>query len=96
MQVVFIGADARIAVMAAQSCHMAWPASTLGVATTATAGLQLVEQGAPDLVLLHPDFSDLSLSAAITWLRRFSKIPVLVLSQSGDLTSGHDFGQRVD
>jgi hypothetical protein len=74
MQVVFIGADARIAVMAAQSCRMAWPASKLSVATTATEGLTLVEHGAPDLVLLHPDFSDLSLSAAITWLRRFSNI----------------------
>jgi DNA-binding response OmpR family regulator len=84
MQVVFIGADARIAVMAAQSCRMAWPASKLSVATTATEGLTLVEHGAPDLVLLHPDFSDLSLSAAITWLRRFSNIPVLVLGQSED------------
>ena len=84
MQVVFIGADARIAVMADQSCHMAWPASTLHVATTATEGLKLGEQVAPDLVLLHPDFSDLSLSAAITGLRRFSNIAVLVLGQSGD------------
>jgi two-component system, OmpR family, alkaline phosphatase synthesis response regulator PhoP len=84
MRVVFIGADARIAVLAAQSCAMAWPASKLSVATTATDGLKLVEHGAPDLVLLHPDFSDLSLSAAITWLRRFSNIPLLVLGQSGD------------
>ena len=84
MQVVFIGADARIAVMSAQSCGMAWPASTLSVTTTATDGLKLVEQVAPDLVLLHPDFSDMSLSAAITGLRRFSNIPVLVLGQSGD------------
>jgi DNA-binding response OmpR family regulator len=84
MQVVFIGADVQIAVIAAQSCRMAWPASTLHVATTATAGLKLVEQEAPDLLILHPDFSDLSLSASITWLRRFSNIPLLVLGQSGD------------
>jgi DNA-binding response OmpR family regulator len=84
MKYVFIGASPRIAEMAVQSCRMGWPDVTPRAATTAADGLELVEQVAPDVVLLYPDFSDLSLCEAVMGLRRYSKVPLLVLGRQRD------------
>jgi len=43
-----------------------------------------VEQEWPTIVLMRPDFSDISLSAAIEDLRSFSDVPLLVLGNQGD------------
>jgi hypothetical protein len=72
VKVVFIGQDRRIADLVARSCRLGWPEVTPLTATMMVEGLRLVEQEAPDVVILHPGFSDLSLSEAITKLRRFS------------------------
>ncbi len=84
MKLVFIGSDPRTIEIATLSVRLRWPDVALLVAATATDGMELVEQEAPDLVLLHPDFSDMSLSEALQTLRRFSNIPVLVLGCQGD------------
>lgn len=84
MKVVFIGADPRIADIAAQSCRMGWPEVTPLTATTAAEGLGLVEQVSPDIVLLHPDFPDMPLEDALLEIRRFSNVPIMVLSQQED------------
>ena len=83
MKVVFIGVDPQTAEMALLSLRLRWPDATPLVATTAAAGLELVEQVLPDVVLLHPSFSDLSLSKAIKELRGFSDVPLLVLGHQG-------------
>lgn len=84
MKVVFIGANPRKAEIAALSIRLRWPNVTPLVAITAAEGLALVEQVLPDIVLLHPDFSDMALSDALTALRRISQVPIMVLSQQGD------------
>jgi two-component system KDP operon response regulator KdpE len=84
MKVVFVGADRRTFDMATLSIRLRWPDVMPLVATTAEQGLQLVEELSPELVILHPDFSDKSLSEAIRELRCFSNVPLLVLSQEGD------------
>ena len=56
----------------------------MAYAATATEGLELVERDWPDMVLLHPDSSDLSLTRAIHDLRDFSNVPLLVLGHQGD------------
>jgi DNA-binding response OmpR family regulator len=43
-----------------------------------------VERESPDVVLLHPDFNDLTLAKAIQELRRFTNVPLLVLGREGD------------
>ncbi len=48
--------------------------------------MELVEQESPDVVLLHPTFSDMSLAEAVQELRRFSNAPLLVLSHQGSET----------
>jgi len=84
MKVVFIGHDSRTADIASLSIRLRWPDATLFYATSATEGLELVEHNWPDMVLLHPDFADITLTTAIHDLRGFSNVPLLVLSHQGD------------
>lgn len=84
MKAVFIGSDTRVAEVATLSVRLRWPDAIVTVATTAAAGLEAVEQASPEVVLLHPDFSDLSLSQSIQKLRRFSHAPLLVIGHQGD------------
>ena len=86
MKVVFIGADSQVAEMVGLSIRLRWPGITPLVATTASAGLELVEQESPDVVLLHPPFLDMSLADALHELRWFSNVPLLVLSHQGSGT----------
>ena len=86
MKAVFIGSNSEIADEAWLSIRLRWPDATPLVATTALAGMELVEKESPDVVLLHPTFSDMSLAEAVQELRRFSNVPLLVMSHhSGEL-----------
>ena len=84
MKVVFIGANPRTAEIASLSVRLRWPDATLLQGFTAGEGLELVETQWPDVVLLHPDFTDMSHSSAIRDLRSFSNVPLLVLARQGD------------
>ena len=86
MKAVFIGSDSEIADKASLSIRLRWPDATPLVAATALSGLELVEQESPDVVLLHPSFSDMSLAEAVQALRRFSNVPLLVLGHQGSET----------
>jgi DNA-binding response OmpR family regulator len=66
------------------SIRLRWPDATLFYAATGAEGLELVEREWPDLVLLHPDFADMSLTTVIHDLRGFSNVPLLVLGLQGD------------
>ena len=79
MKVVFIGANAETAEIAALSIGIRWPDGIFMKAITAAQGLELVEQESPDVVLIHPDFTDMTLAKIIQGLRSFSKVPLLVL-----------------
>jgi two-component system KDP operon response regulator KdpE len=84
MKAVFIGNDTRVFEVASLSLRLRWPDVTVLVANTATDGLALVEQAAADVLLLHPDVTDLSLSQTIQEIRRISAAPLLVLGYLGD------------
>jgi two-component system, OmpR family, KDP operon response regulator KdpE len=84
MKAVFIGVNERTGDIAALGMRLRWPDSTLLRSATAARGLELVEQEWPDVVLMHPDFTDMPHSQAIRDLRRFSNVPMLVLGNQGD------------
>jgi two-component system, OmpR family, KDP operon response regulator KdpE len=84
LNVVYIGADVRTAEIATLALHLRWPEVTPLIATTGEEGLELVEQELPDLVLLHPDFTDLTMNTVIQGLRYFTNAPLLVLRHRGD------------
>ncbi|MFQ6027546.1 MAG: response regulator transcription factor [Dehalococcoidia bacterium] len=84
MRAVFIGATARTQDIASLGVRLRWPNVALEVATTATSGLELVQQDPPDVVLLHPDFSDLSVANTLQQIRHITNVPVMVIGHQGD------------
>jgi len=83
MKVVFIGDDPQTAEFAGLSLRLRWPDTKPMVATTAEVGLDWVERESPEIVLIHPSFSDMSLADSIQALRGFSNVPLLVLGREG-------------
>ena len=84
MKAAFIGAEVRTAELVTLAVHLRWPDVDPMVATTAAEGLEMVERESPDVVVMHPDFTDMSLSGTIGELRRFTNVPLLVLGHQGD------------
>ncbi len=84
MKAAFIGNDTRVAEIAALSVRLRWPEATVVTANTASAGLELVAGTTPEVVLLHPDFTGMSLPQTIQELRRLTAVPILVLGYQGD------------
>ncbi len=84
MKAAFVGAEVRTAEMVTLAVHLRWPDVDLRVATTAAEGLEMVERESPDVVVMHPDFTDMTLTGTIEELRRFTNVPLLVLGHQGD------------
>lgn len=84
MKVVYIGVDCRVAERATLAIHLRWPDVTPSFATTAAAGLEMIEAELPDVVFMCPDFTDMTLANAIQELRRFSTVPLLILGSRWD------------
>ena len=84
MKAAFIGAEVRTAELVTLAVHLRWPDVDPMVAMTAAEGLELVERESPDVVIMHPDFTDMTLSTTIGELRRFTNVPLLILGHQGD------------
>ena len=84
MKAAFIGAEARTAELVTLAVHLRWPDVIPMVATTAAEGLEIVEQESPDIVIMHPDFADMTMGNTIEELRRFTNVPLLILGHEGD------------
>ena len=80
----FIGTEVRTAELVTLAVHLRWPDVDPMVATTVAEGLEMVEREAPDVVVMHPDFTDMTLNNSIRELRRFTNVPLLVLGHQGD------------
>ena len=83
MDAVLISDDPITVEMARLSLRLRWPDITPTVATTAAEGLEWIERESPDVVLIHPSFSDMPMAKAIQDLRGFSQVPMLVLGGDG-------------
>ena len=84
MKAVFIGDNAEVASFATTSLRLRWPDCIPAVAATPAPGLELVEEHSPDVVLFHVAGTDQALSPTIQELRRFSAVPLLVMSAQPD------------
>lgn len=83
MKVVCISTDSAIVALVEASIRMRWPDLTLLVTDAVGDGLDLVAREHPNLALFCPDFADMPLTEAIVRLRRFSKVPLIVLRNPG-------------
>lgn len=82
MKTLFIGGDPRIADLITAGLRIRWPEAVLIIAETATMGLTLLERERPALLILKPDFTDMTLAMAVKEVRLFSSIPMLVLDEN--------------
>ena len=82
MKSVFIGADDKTANLAQVSVRIRWPDAVSLVAGTAQGGIEAAGEFSPDLVLLNPPFTDMSLPEAIEGIRRFSHVPLMIIGRS--------------
>ena len=84
MKVLLIGAEPRTAEMVTLSLRLRWPDTEAIVTTQAREGIDMIEQEFPELVILQPNFSDMSLSRVIGEVRGFSEVPLIVLGNKED------------
>jgi two-component system KDP operon response regulator KdpE len=84
LKAVFIGSDPRVIELANMSFRLRWPDVTPFVAPNARNGLEQIAHESPDVIVIHPDFSDMSLAGIIRELRQFTNVPLLVLGRQGD------------
>jgi hypothetical protein len=81
MKAVFIGGDERTCEVATLAMRLRWPDVSPVIAATAGEWLEAVERESSDVVLLHPDFNDLTLAKTIQEMRPFTNVPLLVLGR---------------
>ena len=91
MKVVIIGVNPRTVDIAKVSVRLRWPDASVELSSTARKGLDLVEQEWPNMVIVHPDFKDSTLSTLIQELRGFSNVPLLVLGSDDYVRLPCDF-----
>lgn len=84
MKAVFIGADPRATELATMSFRLRWPNADTLVVTTGGDALKLIERESPDIVLVHPDFTDMTLTQVIKELRDFTNVPLMVMGFRSD------------
>lgn len=82
MRVLFIGFAPVAAEQVQLAVRFRWPDATVSVAESPDAGLKLVEQEAPDVVILQSGTMDRPFAQVIRDLRSFSDVPLIVLGSS--------------
>lgn len=86
MKILFIGNDPAILSFVTASVRLRDPDATVVSSATITGGLETLDRESPDLVVMYPDFSDLTLTGAIQGLRRLSNVPLIVVGHPADTT----------
>lgn len=86
VDIVFIGGDEPTLERVVQSIRLRWPLATTISAATGAAGLELVREASPDLVIIHSDLRDMFPQVLVEELRGISRVPILVLTRETDET----------
>ena len=76
MKAVFIRADPHATKLATEAFRLGWPDATSLVAASGSEGLKLIEQESPDIGLIHPDFTDMTLTRLINGVATFQRTAV--------------------
>jgi two-component system, OmpR family, KDP operon response regulator KdpE len=79
MKAVIVGSDTGALEFATLALQIRWPDVTPAVAPNPAAGVALIEELSPEVVLLHPDDTCMRLSEAIQEVRQVTTAPLLVL-----------------
>lgn len=82
MKVLFFSEDGAKVEQLVLALRLRWPDLKPQVAAQGSTGLQVLEVEEPDLVFLCSGLPDLGIWSAITEIRRFSDIPIIVATET--------------
>ena len=88
VKVLFFSKDMAKVEQLVLSLRIRWPDLKPLVASKATLGPQVIEQEEPDLVMLCEDLADMDVFSITSEIRKFSDIPVIVMSDDEDEMQG--------
>ena len=80
MKVVVIEDSPEIAKAISQTFKLRWVDATISSVAEGAKGIELVGTEAPDIVLLDINLPDMSGFEVIDEIRRFSKVPIVILT----------------
>jgi DNA-binding response OmpR family regulator len=86
MKVVIIEDEKSIIDAVAVAFEFRWPEAELAAATLGKAGVKLVKQEHPDIVILDVNLPDINGFQVLKMIREFSSVPVIILTVRADDT----------
>ncbi|MBU2608520.1 MAG: response regulator transcription factor [Chloroflexi bacterium] len=95
MKVVVVDDSAEIAEVVSLCFKLRWSGANVLAACDGTSGLQLIETETPDIVILDVGLPDMSGFDVLQEIRRFSQVPVIMLTVRGedtDVAKGLEMG----
>jgi DNA-binding response OmpR family regulator len=84
MKTVIIEDDQSIIDIISLAFEFRWPEAVIESATSGQEGIKLVKRGSPDVVILDINLPDISGFEVLKEIRKFSSIPVVILSVRSD------------
>jgi two-component system, OmpR family, response regulator VicR len=84
MKAIIIEDDQSIIDIVSLAFEFRWPEAVIESATSGQEGIELVKRGSPDVVILDINLPDISGFKVIKEIRKFSRIPVVILSVRSD------------
>ncbi len=84
MKVLFFCEDGSTVEQLVLALRLRWPDLRPLIASEGHVGLEVIEQEEPELVFLCDDLPDMTMWSAITEIRRFSDIPIIVATEGRD------------
>ena len=95
MKVVVVDDSAEIAEVVSLCFKLRWSGANVLAACDGSSGLQIIEAETPDMVILDVGLPDMSGFEVLQEIRRFSQVPVIMLTVRGedtDIAKGLELG----
>ena len=95
MKVLIIEDDANVVEAVSLCLQLRWPEVTLSSATEGTKGIEILESGSFDVVILDINLPDIDGFEVLKQIRSFSNVPIIILTvreHEDDQTRGLEIG----
>ena len=83
MKVLIIEDDANVVEAVSLCLQLRWPEVTLSIATEGTRGIEILESGSFDIVILDINLPDINGFEVLNRIRSFSNVPIVILTVRG-------------
>ena len=83
MKILVIEDDANVVEAVSLCLQLRWPEVTISIAAEGTKGIELLESGSFDIVILDINLPDVDGFEALKRIRSFSNVPIIILTVRG-------------